>query len=300
MKGASDRLKGSLNGGAPVFVSWDDRLNQLFKGGSREASGFHNGGGDSLESILAEFQVFAAIGGCAPLAGCTHGKCLGGSGPDDHDIDGATTIIAVRVDNVGSLVIVVVRRDHLFAVDRCMSPAMEDFMEGVGNRLVPLNGPSAVGAAHGMVAFGITKPRTGCAVGAPQRAGSWSQDVVGHPDADGKIKKFIGHEVGGLCGKLQPRPGVRSPGGLPPSRQLWRSFGVGLPLFNDTPGGVLRESTLFHGLGWREREGNFASGAKNFDMEITREVEGRGERSGVKGQFEKIGMSRGVEDVAEA
>jgi hypothetical protein len=283
VKGTRDRLKSSLNAGTSVLVGGDDRLNQLFESGSREASGFHHSGGDSLEPILAKFKVFAAVGGCAPLAGSAQGKCLGGSGADDHDVDGSTTVVAVRVNDVSPLMVVVVRRDQLLTVHRRVSPVVEDFMEGVGNSFMAFNGACAVGAAHGMVAFGITKTRTGGAVGTPQGAGSWSKNVVGHPNADRKIKNLVGHEVCGLGGKLKPRPGVRTPGGLPPRRQLWRGFGVGLPVINDTLGGVLRESTLFHSLGRRQRESNFPCRAENFDMELTSEIEGRSERSGVKG-----------------
>ena len=76
VQGTSQGLKSGLDRGATVFIDRDHRLDQLFEGRAGEARRLHDSGGDSLEPILAEFQIFTAIGGSATFAGSAHGEGL--------------------------------------------------------------------------------------------------------------------------------------------------------------------------------------------------------------------------------
>jgi hypothetical protein len=161
-----------------------------------------------LESILAEYEVFAAAGGCATLTGRSEGQRLSRGGAHNHNVDGTTTVFGIGEDHVGPFIGVVVRRDLLFPVYRCVAPIVEKFMKRVGDRLVSLDSAGSISATHGVVAFSVAVTGALSPVGAPQRARSWSQDVVRHTYADGEIKDLVGHEVGRLGGELEPRPGV--------------------------------------------------------------------------------------------
>ena len=202
VQGTCQGLKSSLDGGASVFVSRDNSLNELFKSRSGESSRLHHCVGDSLQSILTNFQVFAAVGGCAPFAGCAHSKRVGRGGPNDHDVNRADTIFSVGVYNVRPFMIFVVRRDQSFAVNWGVSPVVEELAQGVGDCLMPFDGSGTVGAAHGMVAFGVAKAWAWGAIGTSQGAGAGSKNVVGHPYADSEVENFIRHEMRGLGGEL--------------------------------------------------------------------------------------------------
>jgi hypothetical protein len=75
---------------------------------------------------------------------------------------------------------------------------------------------------------------------------------------------------------------------------------VGLPLINNTLGSVLRESTLFDGLGRRKREGDLPGSAENLNVELMSKIQGRGQRPSVESELKEIGMSRRVEHITEA
>jgi hypothetical protein len=109
---------------------------------------------------------------------------LSGSGADDHNVNRAAAIFGISIYDVGPLEVVVVRGDQTFPVYRGVSPVVEQFVERVGNRLMPFDGSGTIGAAHGMVAFGVTKPWAGGAIVSPKGARARTKNVVGHPDAD--------------------------------------------------------------------------------------------------------------------
>jgi hypothetical protein len=182
--GTGDGLKRVLDGGAAVVVRWDETFDELAEGRARKACRFQDSGGDSLESILPEFESFAAVCGSAPLPGGAHGQSLGGRWSHDHNVDGPSPVFTVRENYVCSLVVVVVRWDLLLAVYGGVPPVMNYFVKGVGYGIVPFNGACAECAAKGMMAFSVAVARTPISVGAVERAGAGFEDVVAEPHTD--------------------------------------------------------------------------------------------------------------------
>jgi hypothetical protein len=81
---------------------------------------------------------------------------------------------------------------------------------------------------------------------------------------------------------------------MPPCRQLWRRFGVVFPLLYKPFGGMLRERTLFDNLGWGKGEGDLSGCAQNFNMKVTREVEGGRQGPSVKRKVHEVSVACGV------
>jgi hypothetical protein len=169
---------------------------------------------------LAQLQGFAAIGGSTAFAGRPHGQGLRGRGANDHNIDGPSAVISVGKDDVSTFKVVVVRWDHLFTMDGDVSPVVDNFVEGVCHGFVPLHRSSTIGAAQGMMPFGVAVTGTAIAICALERAGAGPENVISKAHTDGEIENFIRHKVRRLRRELEPGSAVRPAARLTPGGKL--------------------------------------------------------------------------------